>query len=138
MIAFASAFGGCNPGAAPTQGRTDAVTRDALLGKWQLVSVGGELPAALSIKAHQLELRGDGAWVAFSELQGSFAGMKLNPSGTWSWANGAVSYTAGGNSGTAMVRLVSGRLVLDPDFVLRKEGTVAVAAEYQRGELGER
>ncbi len=108
------------------------MTTDAVLGKWKLVSAGGSTPAVLSIKSHEMELRADGSWAASSEMQGSFAGMKLNFSGKWSLSDGALNYTAGSDSGQAKVRVVRGRLVLDPDFVIRKDGTALVTTEYER------
>jgi hypothetical protein len=67
-----------------------------------------------------------------TEMQGPFAGMKLNVGGKWSLADGVVSYTTSGDSGKAKVAIASGRLTFDPDFVLRKDGTVPISGEYRK------
>jgi hypothetical protein len=43
-----------------------------------------------------------------------------------------VSYRSGDNVGKSRVRLETGRLILDPDFSVRKEGVTEVSGEYER------
>jgi len=102
------------------------------MGKWRLVRAGGELPASLNIKSLEIDLAADGTWVSEIEMQGPFAGMSMKGGGKWSLADSVVSYTSGANSGTSRVRMVSGRLMLDPDFSVRKNGTQEVTGEYER------
>jgi hypothetical protein len=102
-----------------------------IVGKWRLVKAGGQLPAALNIKSLQIDIAADGTWVSDIEMQGQFAGMSMKGGGKWSLANGMVSYTSGANAGKSRAKLVSGRLILDPDFSIRKDGTTEVAGEYE-------
>lgn len=99
---------------------------------WHLVRAGGQPPAALNIKSLQIDIAADGTWVSAIEMQGQFAGMSMKGCGKWSTADGVVSYTSGANSGKSRVRLDSARLILDPDFTVRKDGTQEVAGEYER------
>jgi hypothetical protein len=97
-----------------------------------LVRAGGQPPSALNIKSLQIDLAVDGTWTSEVEMQGPFTGMSMKGGGKWSLADGVVSYTSGANSGKSRVRLESGRLVLDPDFTVRKDGTIEVPGEYER------
>ena len=65
---------------------------------------------------------------------GGLDGLELTGGGTWSLADGTVSYTNGEKQGKSRVSHNAGRLVLDPDFHLRKNDAtkVPVACEYER------
>jgi hypothetical protein len=76
----------------------------------------------------------DGTWTSKIEMMGPFAGMSMKGGGKWSVAQGLLHYTSGNNSGTSRARFESGRLVLDPDFSVRKGGTIEVACEYERAD----
>jgi hypothetical protein len=108
------------------------VRAEDLAGKWRLVRAGGQPPAAFNIKSLQIDITADGTWVSKIEMQGQFAGMSMKGGGKWSIVDGVVSYTSGDNSGKSRIRLESGRLVLDPDFSVRKDGTQEVTGEYER------
>jgi hypothetical protein len=103
-----------------------------LVGKWRLIRAGGQLPADLNIKSLWIDITADGLWISKTEMQGQFAGMSLECGGKWTLEEGVISYTSGANSGKSRARSESGRLVLDPDLTIRKDGTEEVAAEYER------
>jgi hypothetical protein len=128
---FSIALCGCDSAKDPTHSAAQVRAED-LVGKWRLVRAGGELPASLNIKSLEIDLAADGTWVSEIEMQGPFAGMSMKGGGKWSLADSVVSYTSGANSGTSRVRMVSGRLMLDPDFSVRKNGTQEVTGEYER------
>jgi hypothetical protein len=123
---------GCDSGKHEAQPAAQPVRAEALVGKWRLVRAGGQPPAALNIESLQIEIAADGTWASEIEMQGQFAGMSMKGGGKWSIAAGVVSYTSGANSGKSRARLESGRLVLDPDFSVRKDGTQEVTGEYER------
>jgi hypothetical protein len=108
------------------------VTAAALPGKWRLVRAGGQSPAAFQIKSVEMEIASDGTWQSTTEMQGNFAGMIVKGEGKWSVTNGVISYTAGANAGQSRAGLEGNRLVLDPDFMVRKNGKIEVAGEYER------
>jgi hypothetical protein len=123
---------GCGLGGQPTQPATQSVRAEDFTGKWRLVRAGGQSPAALNIKSLQIDIVADGTWKSQIQMQGPFAGMSMEGSGKWSLTDGVVTCTAGANSGTSRVRMELGRLILDPDFMVRKDGVTEVAGEYQR------
>jgi len=123
---------GCESSKPTTQPAAPPATAQELVGRWRLVKAGGQQPAELNIKSLQINIAADGTWVSEVEMQGQFAGLSMKGGGKWSLADGVVSYTAGANEGKSRVRLVSGRLVLDPDFSVRKDGTTEVTGEYER------
>ena len=65
-------------------------------------------------------------------MQGTFSGMRMKGGGTWSLEGDVVSYTSGDNSDKAKVRIVDGKLLVDPDFLVRVDGTIEVSGEYER------
>ena len=132
VCCIAVACGGCDAPKPAAQSSAQPATVQELVGKWRLVKAGGQPPAALNIKSLQIDLTADGTWVSEIEMQGQFAGMSLKGGGKWSLADGVVSYTSGANAGKSRAQLVSGRLVLDPDFSVRRDGTQEVAGEYER------
>jgi hypothetical protein len=118
---------GCNPEKSPA---TEGVRAEQLVGKWRVVRVDGKPPAELSVNSQELNIDADGKWTSKIDL----AGLSLTGGGTWSLADGTISYTNGEKQGKSCVSLNSGRLVLDPDFHLRKnDATKApVTCEYER------
>jgi hypothetical protein len=108
------------------------VRPEDLVGKWRLVRAGGQPPAAFDLKSMQFDIAADGTWASATEMQGTRAGMSMKGGGKWSLADGLVSYSNGTNSGKSRARLESGRLILDPDFSVRKGGTEEVVGEYER------
>ncbi len=133
--------GGCRSGEPPTSttpaGPATTATGprvDELAGKWHLVRVDGKEPAEMSIKAAHLDLAADGTWKSRIELGGAGEGMVLQGGGKWSLANGVISYNNGQESGTSQVRLSGGRLMLEPDFGLRKndKSKAPLTTEYER------
>jgi hypothetical protein len=106
------------------------ILSEQLVDKWRLVRAGDEPPSSFEIKSMQIEFARDGTWTSAIEMQGPFAGISMKGGGKWSLTGGIVSYTSGHNSGTSRPRFESGRLVLDPDFTIRKDGTVDVTGEY--------
>lgn len=123
---------GCDSGKQQFQPVAKPVRADELVGKWRLVRAGGEPPAALNIKSVLIDIASDGTWASEIEMQGQFAGMSMKGGGKWSLADGVASYTSGANAGKSRVRLESGRLILDPDFTVRKDGTTELVGEYER------
>jgi hypothetical protein len=107
---------------------------DELAGKWRLVRVDGKEPAEMMVKAAELELAADGTWKSRFDLGGAGEGMTLRGGGKWSVADGVISYNNGQESGTSRVRLNGGRLVLEPDFQLRKNDASKrpLNTEYER------
>jgi len=120
---------------------------EELVGKWHLVRAGGKPPIDLYIKSQEIEIGLDGTWTSKIEVKPPQWALteKYNSRGTWSLADGVVSwhYTAEGgvmvvgggpNSGKSEVRVESGRLIVDPDFFMKaqKNGTDPVAGEYER------
>ena len=116
----------------PGCGSDDKARSEDLIGKWRLVRAGGQPPAAVAIKSQSIDIMSDGTWVSVIEMQGPFTGMSMEGGGNWSIADGVVNYTSGDNAGKSHARLKSGRLVLDPDFSIRKGGTQEVSGEYER------
>jgi hypothetical protein len=97
-----------------------------------LVRAGGEPPSSLSIKDLEIDIAPDGTWSGKIEMQGPFSGMSIEVGGKWSLADSVVRYTSRSFRGTSRPRFESGRLVLDPDFIVRKDGTAEVTGEYER------
>jgi hypothetical protein len=123
---------GCRSGKEAVPPGASGVRAEDLVGKWRLVRAGGEPPAAVDIKSLRLDIAADGTWSTEIEMQGQWAGMSMKGGGKWSLADGVVRYTNGSNSGKSHVWVESGRLVLDPDFSVRKGGTTEVIGEYER------
>jgi len=123
---------GCDSGKRPSQPAAQPVRAEDVVGKWRLVRAGGQPPTALNIKSLQIDIAEDGTWVSEIEIQGQLTGMSMKGGGNWSIADSVVSYTSGANSGKSRARLESGRLVLDPDFSVRKDSTQEVSGEYER------
>jgi hypothetical protein len=126
------AMGGCDPGTPSPQLSTQQVRTEDLVGRWRLVRAGGEAPVALNIKSLRIDIATDGTWSSEVEMQGPYAGMSMKGRGTWSLSEGVLTYTAGANSGKSNVRLESGRLVIDPDLSVLKDGKTEVTGEYER------
>ena len=124
--------GGCDSGKPSSQPGSTFVRTEDFVGKWRLVRAGGQAPAALNIKSLQIDIAADGTWTSDIQMEGQFAGMSVKGGGKWSLAGGIVSYSNGANSGKSQARLESGRLILDPDFSVRKGGTEEVVGEYER------
>jgi hypothetical protein len=103
-----------------------------LVGKWHLVRVDSQPPAAFGFKSLQIDISPDGTWTSQMTMQGQFAGVSMKGGGKWSLADGIVSYTSGDNAGKSRARLEAGRLILDPDFSVRKDGVTEVSGEYER------
>ena len=59
--------------------------------------------------------------------------MTMSGGGTWSLADGVVSFTNGADKGESRVSLSARRLALDPDFTLRKNDgkKTPIAVEYE-------
>jgi hypothetical protein len=129
---LSTAVFGCNSNKQAPQSAANVVRLEGLEGKWRLVRAGGQPPAAVNIKSLWIDIAADGSWVSEIEMEGQFAGMSLKGEGKWSLAEGVITYTSGANSGKSRMRLVSGRLILDPDFTVRKGGTAEVLCEYER------
>jgi len=123
---------GCEANKPAAQSAAQPATAQELVVKWRLVKAGGQPPSALNIKSLQIDIAADGTWVSEIEMQGQFAGMSMKGGDKWSLAEGVVSYTSGANAGKSRAKVVSGRLVLDPDFSVRRDGTEEVAGEYER------
>jgi hypothetical protein len=124
--------GGCASAGKPTQPAAQRVRAEDLVGKWRLVGAGGQPPAALNIKSLLLDIAADGTWKSQVQMQGTFAGVSMEASSKWSLTDDLVTYTAAANSGKSLVRIESRRLILDPDFIVRKDGVTEVAGEYER------
>jgi hypothetical protein len=110
----------------------EAPTPGQLVGVWQLVRIGDEPLSAMNLEAVTMTIAGDGTWTSASTMSGSMAGMSLKAVGTWRLDGAVVRFTAGSTAGSSNVSLDGTRLVLSPDFVLRKRGTEPVVAEYVR------
>src|SRR5262249_54510215 len=102
----------CDSGRTPHASTKSAVSSDDVVGKWRLVRAGGEAPSALQIKSLRIDIERDGNWKSDIEMEGSFAGMRLQGGGKWSLADGVVSYSSGDNAGKSRVSLEAGRLIL--------------------------
>ncbi len=110
------------------------VRLEELLGKWRMSKVNGQLPAAMDFQSLRIDLAADGTWTSEIKMQGAYSGITMKGGGKWSLKEGVIHYTSGENTGTSRVRLDLGRLVLDPDFTVRKDGTIEVPAEYERAD----
>jgi hypothetical protein len=130
---LAVAIGGCDAGRLSERSTTDMIRTEDFIGKWRLVRAGGEAPSALNIKSLQIDIAADGTWTSAVEMQGPFAGMTMKGGGSWSLVEGVVSYTSGVYAGKSRVRMESGRLVVDPDFAVLKDGKTEVIGEYEPG-----
>ncbi len=109
------------------------VRAEDVVGKWWLVRAGGKSPAEAFINSMELDFAADGTWKNKIEWQGPLAGMTMAGGGTWSLADGVVSFTNGADKGQSRVSLSAGRLALDPDFTLRKNDATKtpLAVEYE-------
>lgn len=123
---------GCSSGGATKPSDAESIQADKLLGKWHLVHAEGQPPAALNVKSLQTEIAADGTWKSAIEMQGEFEGIRMEGGGNWSLVDGTIAYTSGANSGESKASLDDGRLILVPDFTLRREGTFEVRGEYER------
>ena len=112
----------------------NAVRAEDLVGKWRLVRAGGQPPAEMWIYSREIDIAADGTWTATQRGAGQLRGMNQNCGGTWSLADGVVTYTNGGaDSLKSQVRVESGRLIVEPDFKMGMVKTgPAVAGEYER------
>lgn len=111
---------------------TEAPSSSALLGAWQLKSVGGSDPASINIKSWRIEFRGQGQWIYSGAMTGEYEGTKLSGSGTWSLEGSQLTYTAGDNRGKAIVHVYGDSLALSPDPVIRLHGKEPVDTQYVR------
>lgn len=102
---------------------------DMIIGKWNLTRVDRQTPSTLDIKSHKIDFAINGTWTSETVMQGPFSGMQVKSSGTWSLKDSTISYTAGSNSGRSEIKLTKGQLILNPDFVIRKDGKIEVPAE---------
>jgi hypothetical protein len=140
---------GCNsdkkpsdPGKAPKEPDASGLQSKDLVGKWRLVRADGKPPAEWWIKALDIDIVADGTWKSKMEGSGEvLAGMTVTGGGTWSLADGVLSYTRDGQGNPkgvdtvkSQVRVESGHLVVDPDFFMqmRKKSPNPIAAEYER------
>ena len=104
----------------------------ALLGTWTLVAAGGQPPESLSIRLYSVCFAEDGTWRYQAQLIGRFEGLSMEGAGSWRCDHDSLSFTAGDNAGVSHVVLDAGRLRLEPDPVLRREGTEPVVGVYER------
>lgn len=65
-------------------------------------------------------------------MQGAYAGTSMKGGGTWSVADGVLTYSAGANTGTSKLSLSGSRLVIDPDPVVVEDGSTPGVSEYER------
>ena len=106
-----------------------------VVGKWRLVRAGGAPPAERNIKSQEIDIAADGTWTSRVEVQPpEGAADSFHGKGTWALADGMLYWTStvkgsGPNAGESGVRLESGRLIVAPDFLIRKG---AVHGEYER------
>ena len=134
ITAVGIAVCGCNPAPNSAGPNASGLRATDLVGKWRLVHADGKTPAESSLKSQELDLAADGTWTSTIEMGGELAGMTLKGGGTWSIAPDGVYYTNGTDKGTSHASLNSGRLVLDPDFHLRKNDAAKspITCEYER------
>jgi formylglycine-generating enzyme required for sulfatase activity len=105
-----------------------------LVGKWRLVRAGGQPPTESWIYTREMDIAADGTWTAKQRGYGPLRGMTQTCGGTWSLADGVVTYTNGGPEKLkSQVKLESGCLIVDSDFNMgmSKKGP-AVTGEYER------
>src|SRR5580698_1083313 len=98
VCGLCAAADGCNSGQ-PSSSPAQSVRSEDLLGKWRLVRVDGQPPAAFGFKSLQIDINADGTWTSQIAMQGQFAGVSMKGGGKWSLTDGVVSYTSGDNAG---------------------------------------
>jgi sulfatase modifying factor 1 len=132
---------GCNTGSQPAAPKADVqpdppkadgLRAEQLVGNWRLVRADGKPPAEMKVNK-EIAIAKDGTWSSAIDIEG--VGV-LNGGGTWSLADGTITYT-NSNDGKKLksrVSLTAGRLVLEPDFQLtRNDGKkTPITTEYER------
>src|SRR5271166_1189250 len=108
ICGLCSAVDGCHSGQ-PSSPTAHPVRSEELIGKWRLVRVGSQPPAAFEVKSLQIDIAANGTWTSQITMQGQFAGMSMKGGGKWSLTDGAVTYTSGDNAGKSHVRFEAGR-----------------------------
>ena len=104
----------------------------ALVGKWALRTVAGRPPSTINIKAWEISFSPNGKWKYSGEMTGSFAGMRVEGSGSWTVKNDILSYSAGATHGTCKIAIKARALSFSPDPVLMPDGKTPVNTEYER------
>jgi len=102
------------------------------VGTWKLVLAGNEPPQSLHIRAMRLEIRIDGTYSWESVMQDQWDGMKLQGNGTWELDGERIRYTTGEGPNASLARINGSRLLLEPDFVLKRDGIIPVVGIYER------
>lgn len=125
---------GENDARAADQRRT--ISDADVVGTWTLVEFAGEPPEVHQIGTFSATFSLDNTWSYSASMAGRWEGTSMNGSGEWSVVDDRIRYTAGDNSGTSVVSLRDGRLLLDPDPVLRVGGTGEGVGVYLRAEGG--
>ncbi|HET6250055.1 MAG TPA: hypothetical protein VFE47_20355 [Tepidisphaeraceae bacterium] len=134
LLLFVALIYACNSCRRATHATARGPAVDDIVGKWRLVRADGKPPTEWWIKSLEIGLTADGKWTSQIEGEGYLGGMKATGGGTWSLADGKITYTNGVKNGTSTIRLESGRLVVDPDFFMsiRKKSPEPISAEYER------
>jgi len=137
VLAAMVTLSGCSGGGNVTEQRPspNSLRAEDLVGKWRLVRAGGQPPTEMWIYSREMDIAADGTWKVTQRGAGKvLAGMNQTCGGTWSLADGVVTYTNGGaDSLKSQVKLESGRLIVEPDFQMGmvKKGP-PVTGEYER------
>ena len=122
---FAVMVSGCNSTKKSPAYSAKSVRVEDLVGKWQLVRVGGKSPSELEIKikSQEVEIAADGSWKSKIEFQLPGFGVPdvFNAVGKLSLPD-------------SQICVESGRMIDEPDFFMpaRPKGTPKGASEYER------
>jgi hypothetical protein len=130
LCLWSSLLGSVRSGAGGT------LTVDDFAGTWVLREVDGQAPSTADIKALVLDIAADGKWTAHVEtLRGRWLGRSLVVRGRWSLGDGVIRFTQSQppTIDHATGWLEGGRLVVDPDLIVRSRGwTTPASCAYER------
>ena len=102
------------------------------VGTWLLIQAGGQLPETMGILSMRLVINPDGTLLWESQMRGPWDGMTLRGNGNWSAVGDRITYSHKEQSSTSVIRVEGARLVLEPDFILVRDGSVPIVGIYDK------
>jgi hypothetical protein len=101
------------------------------LGKWCLLQANGQPPSGLGILSMQLCIAPDGTLRWDMSMLGQWEGTTMSGDGRWFVDGNRLTTTCGEHTRTSLVRVIGSQLVLEPDFLLVRDGKVPVVGVYE-------
>ncbi len=106
--------------------------RSPFIGTWILIQAGDQPPEDMGILSMRLIITADGVLSWESRMRGPWDGMTLKGNGRWSASGDRITYTGKDQTSTSIARFEKSRMLLEPDFVLVKDGATPVISVYER------